>query len=223
MSRSISAAGISLIISFEGVRLTAYKAVPTETYYTIGYGHYGPDVARGMTITQAQAEALLKNDLKKFEAKVNKYNEIYDWTQNEFDALTSFAYNVGSIDQLTNNGKRTKMEISQHITAYNKSGGVTLKGLSKRRTAEKALFDKDGLQVSLKAGTIYPTIRRGMANEYVRKAQQALNDKNIRGGSLDPDGIYGYNTYLSVIELQALYNLKKDGVIGPQTWAVLLP
>ena len=50
--------GVALIKTFEGCRLTAYKPVSTEKYYTIGYGHYGPDVKEGMTITQAQAEKL---------------------------------------------------------------------------------------------------------------------------------------------------------------------
>ncbi|WP_143767420.1 lysozyme, partial [Paenibacillus odorifer] len=59
MSRKISQVGISLIKSFEGCRLTAYKPVPTETYWTIGWGHYGPDVKAGMTITQAQADSML--------------------------------------------------------------------------------------------------------------------------------------------------------------------
>ena len=47
----ISENGISLIKSFEGLRLKAYKAVSTEEYYTIGYGHYGADVAADMVIT----------------------------------------------------------------------------------------------------------------------------------------------------------------------------
>ena len=55
--------GINLIKQFEGVRLTAYKAIPEEPYYTIGYGHYGADVYQGMTITQTQADAYLKTDL----------------------------------------------------------------------------------------------------------------------------------------------------------------
>ena len=57
--------GIELIKSFEGIRLVAYKAVPTEKYWTIGYGHYGADVTSGMAITVEQATELLRNDLKK--------------------------------------------------------------------------------------------------------------------------------------------------------------
>lgn len=132
--------GISLIKKFEGCRLQAYKPVATEKYWTIGYGHYGADVAPGAVITQYQADAYLILDLEKFEKKVEKYNSKYMWTQNEFDALVSFAYNIGSIDQLTANGTRSKSEIAAKIPAYNKAGGKVLAGLTKRRAAEQAMF-----------------------------------------------------------------------------------
>lgn len=132
--------GINLIKQFEGCRLQAYKPVATEKYYTIGYGHYGPDVAAGTVITQYQADAYLVLDLEKFEKKVEKYNSKYNWTQNEFDALVSFAYNIGSIDQLTANGTRTKQQIAAKIPEYRKAGGKVLQGLVKRRAAEQKLF-----------------------------------------------------------------------------------
>lgn len=132
--------GVALIKQFEGCRLKAYKPVKTEKYWTIGYGHYGPDVPPDAVISQIQADMFLILDLEKFEKKVEKYNPKYNWTQNEFDALVSFAYNVGSIDQLTDNGKRTKQQIAEKISAYNKAGGKVLAGLTKRRNAEKAMF-----------------------------------------------------------------------------------
>lgn len=60
-----SQSGINLIKKYEGLRLKAYKALPTEKYYTIGYGHYGIDVKQGQEITEQDAELLLKYDLKK--------------------------------------------------------------------------------------------------------------------------------------------------------------
>ena len=141
----ISDRGIALIKKFEGCRLTAYKAVPSEKYWTIGYGHYGADVRPGATITQYQADLYLLLDLEKFEQKVEKYNAKYMWTQNEFDALVSFAYNIGSIDQLTDKGKRTKQQIAAKIPEYCKSGGKVLAGLQKRRKEEQALFS-EGLE-----------------------------------------------------------------------------
>lgn len=136
----ISENGLKLIEQFEGLRLTAYKASKRDKYYTIGYGHYGADVKHGMTITEAQAEAYLRQDVSEAEAAVNKYSG-YGWNRNQFDALVSFAYNVGSIDGLTNNGKRSVAEISAKLREYVYSGGVKLEGLVRRREAEKALFD----------------------------------------------------------------------------------
>lgn len=147
---TINDKGIALIKSFEGLRLKSYKALPSEKYFTIGYGHYGADVKDGQTITEAEAEALLRADLKKYEAKVNKYSA-YNWTDNEFSALVSFAYNIGNIDGLTKKGERTRDEIIKVWTTYNKAGGKVLSGLSKRRNEEVKLFNtKSDLESSTK-------------------------------------------------------------------------
>lgn len=133
--------GIDLIKGFESFSPKACKCLPTEKHYTIGYGHYGADVKENQTMTKEQAEKLLKSDLEKFEQKVNKYNNVYNFNQNQFDALVSFCYNVGSIDQLTAKGTRTIKEISEKILAYNKSGGKVINGLTNRRKKEKELFN----------------------------------------------------------------------------------
>jgi GH24 family phage-related lysozyme (muramidase) len=138
----ISENGLNLIISFEGFCPKATKAVKTEKYYTIGYGHYGKDVDENQTITKEEALSLLKKDMKRFETKVMKYDNCYNFTQNEFDALVSFAYNVGNIDQLTAKGTRTKKEIADAMLLYIKSGGNVLNGLRKRRNKERELFLK---------------------------------------------------------------------------------
>lgn len=139
-----SKAGIDLIKSFEGFSSKACKCVKSEKYYTIGYGHYGADVSATQTITKKAAEELLAKDLISFEAKVNKYLNKYNFTQNQFDALVSFCYNVGNIDSLTKNGTRTIKEIANAFLLYNKSGGVVLKGLQIRRVKEKELFESNG-------------------------------------------------------------------------------
>ena len=131
--------GLELIKKFEGCRLTAYKALPTEKYYTIGYGHCGSDVKKGQTITQEDADMLLAKDVQKFEYRVSAYKK-YNWSQNEFDALVSFAYNIGNIDGLTNYGQRSKETIAEKMLLYTKSGGQIISGLVKRRQAEKLLF-----------------------------------------------------------------------------------
>lgn len=136
----ISKAGIDFIIGFEGFSAKACKCVSTEKYYTIGYGHYGADVKKDDTISKEEARKLLESDLLSFEKKVSKYDSKYDFNQNEFDALVSFAYNVGNIDQLTANGTRSRDKISECMLRYNKSGGKVLNGLTKRRKAERELF-----------------------------------------------------------------------------------
>lgn len=154
----ISTTGLNLIKSFEGCRLTAYKC--PAGVWTIGYGHTG-NVKSGQKITQAKADAYLKSDLAKFEKHVTSYDKKYKWTQNEFDALVSFAYNVGSITQLTANGTRTKKQISEKILAYDKAAGKTLAGLTRRRQAEKALFDKPVAKKSTTATKKSTTLKKG--------------------------------------------------------------
>ena len=138
----VSERGLNLIKEFEGCVLKVYLdpvGIPT-----CGYGH-----TKGLTksmvgqaITQEKADALLKEDVKIYNAEVTKYDYIYHWNQNQEDALTSFAFNIGSIDQLTANGTRSIAEISEKILLYDKAGGQTLAGLTRRRRAEKALFDE---------------------------------------------------------------------------------
>lgn len=132
--------GINLIKKFEGCRLTAYKCAAGVP--TIGYGHTA-GVKMGQKITRVQAESFLKDDLVKYEKKVEKYNSRYGWNQNEFDALVSFAYNVGSIDKLTADGARSRQQIADKFMAYNKAGGKALSGLTARRREERTLFLKD--------------------------------------------------------------------------------
>ena len=141
-------AGIKLIKQFEGCRTTAYKC--PAGVWTIGYGHTA-GVKQGQKITQAQAEEYLRQDLVKYEKLVAKYDYVYHWNQNEFDAMVSFAYNTGSIDKLTANGTRSKAVIAEKILLYNKAGGKVLSGLDKRRKAERELFLKPCAAADTKA------------------------------------------------------------------------
>lgn len=134
----ISNKGLALIKEFEGLRLTTYTCAGGKK--TIGYGHTGSDVYYGMKITEADAESLLLSDLARFERHVNSYDKCYGWTQNEFDAMVSFAFNVGSIDGLTYNGIRSKAMIADKMLAYCKAGGKKVAGLVTRRQKERELF-----------------------------------------------------------------------------------
>lgn len=140
----ISQKGINLVKEFEGCYTSAYRC--PAGVWTIGYGHTG-DVQPGDVITAAQAEELLKIDMTNSEEKVMKYNSVYHWNQNQFDALVSFAFNVGSIDQLTAKGTRSTSVIADKILLYNKAAGRVLAGLERRRKAEQALFLKPSLAI----------------------------------------------------------------------------
>ena len=137
--------GIELIKKFEGCRLTAYKPVITEKYYTIGYGHYGADVQKDMRITHSQADAYLKSDLQKFEKAVNDLG--FTLTQNQFDSLVSFTYNCGAGNLKKLVKGRNLREIADALLLYDKSNGKPLKGLTKRRKEERTLFLKGYVEI----------------------------------------------------------------------------
>lgn len=132
----IKSQGINLIKGFESCSLKACKAVSTEKKYSIGWGHYG--VAQGTVWTQQQADEQLIKDLAVCEQYVNRTGR--KWTQNQFDALVSFTYNCGpkNLEKLLKN--RNNEQIADAMLAYNKSGGTVLRGLTKRRQAERNMF-----------------------------------------------------------------------------------
>lgn len=144
MRRPIGAAGLALIKQFEGCRLKAYKPVATEAYWTIGWGHYGPDVREGQTITQAEADAMLEADVQRFADAVDDPGNCPltgELNANQRDALISFAFNCGAGNLRTLCKGRTLPRIREAMALYNKSGGKVLKGLERRRAAEQALWD----------------------------------------------------------------------------------
>lgn len=208
-------AGLNLIKQFEGCRLTAYKC--PAGVLTIGYGHTA-GVKAGQTITQAQADKMLAEDVKRFERNVNKYYDKYRWNQNEFDALVSFAFNLGSIDQLTAGGTRSREVIAQKMLQYNKAAGKVLAGLTRRRQAEKELFLKNCTGANIKAAEELPTLREGSRGLYVTELQEMLKK---RGYTLKTDGIFGTKTEEAVEAFQADNGLVVDGVVGSKTWGKL--
>jgi lysozyme len=130
-----------LIGEFEGLRLTAYRDV--VGVLTIGYGHTGKDVFAGQQITKAEADRLLSADLKRFEDAVEKLTPTDQ--QHKFDALVSFAYNLGE-GSLRGSTLRKHHNAGNHSNAalefarWNKAGGKPLAGLTRRRAREAAVY-----------------------------------------------------------------------------------
>ena len=141
---NISKKGIDLIKRFEGCRLKAYKC--PAGVWTIGYGHTN-NVRPDDIITQNDAEELLKRDLKVHEDNVKRVVKIA-LTQNQFDALVSFEYNVGygafansTLLKLLNAGNYNAA--SKQFERWVYAGDRVLEGLVKRRKAERELFLSD--------------------------------------------------------------------------------
>lgn len=122
---------------FEGYNSKAY-----DDFKQMSIG-YGTRARKGETsISKEEADRRLDAELGKARSHVETFNEKYgyNFSPNQLDALTSFSYNVGSLNQLTENGKRDKNTIARKILEYNKAGGKVLKGLANRRKAEHNLF-----------------------------------------------------------------------------------
>jgi GH24 family phage-related lysozyme (muramidase) len=216
----VSQNGINFIKSFEGCRLNAYKPVSTERYFTIGYGHYGSDVREHQHITQEEAETLLKFDLRVFEYAVNNQVKVRI-TQNQFDALVSFAYNCGR-EALRTSTLLKKVNEGDHVGASKEfekwvhAGGKVLNGLVRRRKAEKELFLKD-IHLSPASSSTYPNIllKLGSRGKYVQMLQHVLN---INGCHLAVDGVFGEKTKKAVMTYQKNHGLQVDGIVGKITW-----
>lgn len=146
--------GEKLIKKFESCKLTAYKVDKNEKYFTIGWGHYGPDIKKNMKISKETADKLFKNDIKFFEDCVNNSVKV-KINQSMFNALVSFTYNVGygnlkksSLLKYVN--KKQFKKASNEFKKWNKCGNKVLNGLVKRRELEKIEFLRNGLNTNVK-------------------------------------------------------------------------
>ena len=144
----VSRAGIDLIKRFEGCRLKSYQ--DSVGVWTIGYGHTSaagvPQVVKGMSITQQEADDILVRDLVKYEAGVQRALTRSP-TQNQFDAMVSLCFNIGegafagsTLVRRFNAGDIAGA--SDAFLMWNKAGGKVLPGLESRRKDERALFLK---------------------------------------------------------------------------------
>ncbi|MFZ0633712.1 MAG: lysozyme [Acidobacteriaceae bacterium] len=134
--------GLALTEQFEGCRLSAYQ--DQGGIWTIGYGHTGPEVCTGMTITLEQAQSLLAKDVSNAAAFVNRAVQV-ELTQQEFDALVDFVFNLGAgtferstLLRLLNAGETAAA--AAQFALWDRAGGAVVAGLLRRRQAETALF-----------------------------------------------------------------------------------
>lgn len=140
----INEKGLSLIKSFEGLRLKAYKC--PAGVWTIGYGST-EGVKPGMTITREEAEQLLRQDIERFEKGVDDLVEV-DINENQYSALVSLAYNIGlgnfkksTLLKLINKGNQNELEaVHSQFKRWVWAGSQILPGLVKRREAEFKLY-----------------------------------------------------------------------------------
>jgi lysozyme len=148
----INDVGLKLLTTFEGCELEAYDdgvGIPT-----IGYGHTA-GVVYGMTITQAEAEEFLRQDLEEFESYVTDLVEV-DLNADQFSALVCFCYNTGpgeegfggsTLLRLLNGGDFEGPE--NQFLRWNKGGGEPMLGLTRRRLAERSLFRSEPWEAAL--------------------------------------------------------------------------
>ncbi len=142
----INADGIALIKKWEGLRTEAY--ICPAGVWTIGYGSTGSHVYPHLVITEKEAEALLMDDLVRFEDCVNDGIKVA-LTTNQFSALVSFCFNVGcgafhdsTLRRRLNEGQDVETVIRQELPRWVHGGGETLPGLVNRRNDEIALACK---------------------------------------------------------------------------------
>lgn len=142
--KQLSEQGYAFLRQWEGLRLDAYRCSADK--WTIGYGHTGPvngkAIHQGMSITKAEAEELLKQDVQKFVADVNRLVTV-PLTQAQFDALVCWHFNTGALAKSTllkklNAGKYE--EVDDEMLRWNKIGKTTSQGLKNRRAAEVVLW-----------------------------------------------------------------------------------
>lgn len=138
----INSKGLDIIKKFEGLRLSAYLC--PAGVLTIGYGTTA-GVKKDMTITEAEASKMLSDHLEKIERQISAL-VAPKLTENEFSALCSLVYNIGIgnfeksslLKKLNKNEKREN--VAEEFLKWRMAAGKVLKGLEKRRAAEKELF-----------------------------------------------------------------------------------
>lgn len=140
---TINPAGLDLIKQFESCRLRAYQ--DAEGVWTVGWGHTGPTVHPGTVLTPFQADKLLELDVNYFERSVTAALDGAPTTANQFSAMVCLAYNIGSGAFRRSTVLRQHRNGNYRLAAaafllWIKAGGKPLRGLIRRRNAERILY-----------------------------------------------------------------------------------
>jgi lysozyme len=217
-SRHINSAGLKLLTSFEGCELESYD--DGVGVWTIGYGHT-KGIKPGMTITQAQAEDFLKEDLAAFESAVEDAVTV-SLSEDQFSALVAFAFNVGAdalfestLLKLLNEGDY--QGAANQFLRWDKAGGQRLLGLTRRRLSERSLFRSQPWEIFREYEVLKLTDPR-MQSPFVRHIQELLVKANY---SISVTGIYDEATKQAVMAFQDKEQLGADGAFGVVTFQAL--
>jgi len=139
---NLSLAGLDLIKSYESCRLNAYQ--DSGGVWTIGWGHTGPDVTKDSEWTQQEADWCLLQDVSGTIVEVNRMVKV-PLTQDQFDALVDFAYNVGdgalegsTLLRMLNSGNYSGA--AEEFEKWDHVHGMVIAGLLRRRMQEEQMF-----------------------------------------------------------------------------------
>lgn len=159
--RNISDNGLQFKKAWEKFRGTAYKATPNEKYWTIGWGHYGPDVKEGQKITEGQGLILLNKDMQ-WAVKAVDAVAHPSLTQAQFDAVCDLVFNAGEAVIAANTGTgqalragdtaTLRAKLAQFINQRVNGVLVPMLGLRRRVAGRLALFDGKSWQEAEKIG-----------------------------------------------------------------------
>ena len=190
LKKKTSPRGVQFIKDGEGCSLRAYKC--PAGVWTIGYGHTSasgsPVVFEKMTITQREADEILKSDLRKFEEAINRLVQV-PLNQSQFDALVSLSFNIG-IDRF---GKSTLLKklnagdydaVPNEMMRWNRIGKKVSKGLTNRRAKEAALWVDDEWEVDEE-----PTPQGNIT----RSVPTIINTENVNAAAAVATGVGAMN------------------------------
>lgn len=230
----ISETGLNLVRAFEGChrsigggKFQAY--LDPVNVLTIGYGHtnhHEPKITSSTVWTQQQCNEALARDIGIFEEAVGRLVKV-PLAQHQFDALVSFAYNLGE-GNLGKSSLLRKLNAGDYKGAaaefpnWTRAGGNVLAGLVRRRNSEMLMFlgypdfnydgKPDAMPHQVDPPQSKPLLREGTYGEDVKKLHEAM------GLAAEvQEGKFGPNTKAAVVEFQKSKGLAADGLVGNKT------